>query len=153
LGNALESLGEREAGTKRLKEAVISYREALKEYTQEHVPLNWAKTQNNLGNALCNIGEREADTQHLDEAVICYREAIKERTRERVPLDWAQSQYGLGNALRSLGERTKNVLLLEQALTTIQSSYNVYKTAGYNQYNNDFDKKLQDIAALIAKLR
>ncbi len=53
LGNALASLGERERqSTARLEEAVAAYREALKEWTRERVPLDWARTQNNLGNAL-----------------------------------------------------------------------------------------------------
>jgi len=41
--------GERESGTGRLGEAVIAYREALKERTRDRVPLHWAATQNNLG--------------------------------------------------------------------------------------------------------
>ena len=39
LGTALRALGERESGTARLNEAVAAYREALKEYTRERVPL------------------------------------------------------------------------------------------------------------------
>jgi hypothetical protein len=31
-----------------LDEAVAAYREALKEYTRERVPLDWAATQKNL---------------------------------------------------------------------------------------------------------
>ena len=60
LGTALLTLGEREAGTARLEEAVAAYRLALEEWTRERVPLDWATTQNNLGNALSTLGEREA---------------------------------------------------------------------------------------------
>ena len=49
LGLALWRLGEQESGTVRFEEAVVAYREALKEWTREHVPLDWAMTQNNLG--------------------------------------------------------------------------------------------------------
>ncbi|MGH7085775.1 MAG: tetratricopeptide repeat protein, partial [Acetobacteraceae bacterium] len=42
LGNALRVLGEREAGTARVEEAVAAYRDALKERTREQVPLQWA---------------------------------------------------------------------------------------------------------------
>ena len=49
LGNALETLGERESGTARLEEAVAAYRAALEERTRDRVPLEWAQTQNNLG--------------------------------------------------------------------------------------------------------
>jgi hypothetical protein len=47
---------------------MTAYREALKEYTQERVPLDWAMTMNNLGNALRALGERESGTGRLEEA-------------------------------------------------------------------------------------
>ena len=80
LGTALWTLGERESGTARLEEAVEAYRDALKEYTRERVPLDWAMTQNNLGNALRTLGERESGTARLEEAVEAYRDALKELT-------------------------------------------------------------------------
>ena len=102
-GHCAWTLGERESGTAKLEEAVAAYREALKEWTRERVPLDWAATQNNLGNALVALGERESGTAKLEEAVAAYREALKEWTRERVPLDWAMTQNNLGNALRPSG--------------------------------------------------
>jgi len=92
LGNALAELGEHESGTKRLEEAVAAYREALREWTRERVPLDWAITQNNLGTALWRLGEREGGTERLEEAIIAYHEALKEQPRDRVPLDWARTQ-------------------------------------------------------------
>ena len=96
-----EASGSARAGRRKLEEAVAAYREALKEYTRERVPLDWATTQNNLGNALSRLGERESGTAKLEEAVAAYREALKEWTRERVPLEWAMTQNNLGNALMS----------------------------------------------------
>jgi hypothetical protein len=52
LGNALQTLGERESGTARLEEAVAAYRAALEERRRDQVPLDWAGTQKNLGTAL-----------------------------------------------------------------------------------------------------
>jgi hypothetical protein len=52
LGSALLGLGEREAGTAQLEEAVTAYRNALLEYTRDRVPVQSATAQNNLGNAL-----------------------------------------------------------------------------------------------------
>jgi exonuclease VII small subunit len=77
LGLALQVPGERESGTARLEEAVAVYRNALKEYTRERVPLHWAMTQNNLGGALRTLGERESGTARLEEAIAAYRAAIK----------------------------------------------------------------------------
>src|SRR5580704_13159452 len=96
LGNALRKLGERERGTARLEEAVVAFREALRENTRARVPLSWAKTQNNLGSALFRLGERESETARLEEAVAAFREALQERTRARVPLLWARTQMSLG---------------------------------------------------------
>ena len=84
---------------------MTAYTEALKEYTRERVPLDWAATQNNLGAALSALGKRESRTERLEQAVATYTEALKEYTRERVPLDWAMTQNNLGNALVTLGKR------------------------------------------------
>jgi len=70
------SLGEREGGSAKLEEAVVALREALKEYTRDRVPLDWAMTQNNLGSALERLGVRESGTARLEEAVAAYREAL-----------------------------------------------------------------------------
>ena len=93
LGDALQTLGERESGTARLEEAVAAYRAALEERTRARVPLDWAGTQNNLGSALATLGERESGTARLEEAVAAYRAALEERTRARVPLEWAGTQH------------------------------------------------------------
>jgi hypothetical protein len=62
VGIALKRLGERESGTARLEEAVAAYREALKEFTRERVPLAWTATQTNLGSALKLLDERKRRT-------------------------------------------------------------------------------------------
>jgi hypothetical protein len=41
------------------------YSEALKKWTREIGPLQWAMTQNNLGNALSSLGKRESGTEML----------------------------------------------------------------------------------------
>ena len=84
-GNALLTLGERESGTSSLRQAVTAYRAALKGFTREGAPLQWAGTQNHLGIALRTLGERERGTSSLEEAVVVYRAVLKERTRERGP--------------------------------------------------------------------
>ncbi len=87
LGNALRVLGEREAGTARLEEAVAAYRAALQEYTRERVPLDWAMTQYNLGTALRVLGEREAGTARLEEAVAAF-DACLTVTMSVWPPEW-----------------------------------------------------------------
>ena len=69
LGTTLTTLGEREAGTGRLEEAVQAYREALKEYTRERIPFQWALTPAHLGNALATLGEQKKDITLICEAL------------------------------------------------------------------------------------
>jgi tetratricopeptide (TPR) repeat protein len=116
LAFALYRLGEREAGTEKLQEAVIAYREALKETAREHAPLTRAMIQNHLGLALRRLGERRSGTAMLEEAVFAYREALKEASRERTPLQWAMALNNLGMGLSLLGAREGKIAKLEEAI-------------------------------------
>jgi tetratricopeptide (TPR) repeat protein len=122
LGNALWTLGAREAGTARLEEAVAAFRAALEERTRERVPMDWAVTQNNLGSALATLGEREAGVARLEQAVHAYRAALEEWTRERVPLDWAMTQNNLGAALWNIGAREAGTARLKEAVAAFRAS-------------------------------
>ena len=97
-------------------------RAALEERARDRVPLEWAKTQNNLGNALNALGARESGMARLEEAVGAYRAALKEMTRDRVPLDWAATQNNLGNALKTLGERESGTARLEEAVAAYRAA-------------------------------
>ena len=85
------------------------------------MPLDWARTQNNLGAALRVLGERESGTGKLDEAVAAYREALKEYTRERAPLQWATTQMNLGVGLARLGDRESGRGKLEEAVAAFDA--------------------------------
>src|SRR5258708_32411864 len=61
MGNALQKLGGRESGAAKLEEAVVAYREALKEQTRERVPLDWARSLGNQGVALILLAVRRED--------------------------------------------------------------------------------------------
>jgi tetratricopeptide (TPR) repeat protein len=150
LGLALQVPGERESGTARLEEAVAVYRNALKEYTRERVPLHWAMTQNNLGNALSTLGERESGTARLEEAVAAYRNALKEYTRERVPLHWAMTQNNLGGALRTLGERESGTARLEEAIAAYRAAIKVLHQCEATYYHETTQENLAEAEAEVA---
>ena len=116
LGDALLLLGQREGETTKLEEAVLTYREALKEATRERAPLQWATIQNNLGFALYRLGGREVGTAKFEEAVFAYREALKEATPERAPRLWAITQKNLAMALQGLGQLDEAVATYREAL-------------------------------------
>ena len=122
LGNALQTLGERQSRSATLERAVEAYEAALLELTRERVPLGWAQIQNNLGAALQTLGERESDTATLERAVLASEAALLERTRERVPLDWAATQNNLGTALGTLGGRESGTDALDRAVQAFEAT-------------------------------
>ena len=103
LGNALQTLGERESGTERLEQAVAAYNAALEEYTRERVPLDWAMTQHNLGTALQTLGEREGDTDLLERAVNAHKAALEVKWPDR-------GDYLRSNAVSELANYILRVL-------------------------------------------
>ncbi|MGX9431798.1 hypothetical protein [Bradyrhizobium sp. LeoA1S1] len=122
LGLALAELGKRETGTTKLDEAVVAYREALKEYTTERDLLNWGSTQNHLGRALVELGMRESGTTRLEEAVNAHHEVLRLITREREPLGWAAAQARLGRALFALGGRESGTATLVEAIVAYREA-------------------------------
>ena len=123
---SLSIYGQESGKNEPLEEGISAFREALKEYTRERVPLEWAMTQSSLGAALASLGERESGTKRLEEAVAAFREALKEYTRERFPLEWAMAQNNLGTALRSLGERESGTKHLEEAVAACREALKEY---------------------------
>ena len=123
---ALYRQGEEFGDNADLLHAIARYRALLVRRSRDHVPLQWAMTQNNLGNALLRLGERERGTGRLEEALTAYQEALQERTRERVPLDWAGTQNNLGNALWRLGERESGAGRLVEAVAVYRKALEEY---------------------------
>jgi tetratricopeptide (TPR) repeat protein len=130
-------------------EALVAFREALKEQTRERVPLGWAMIQNNLGKALSILAQRENGTEHLEAAAVAYREALKERTRERVELDWATTQECLAATLLMAGRRRNDPGILEEALVSIDGALEVYRQVNAEFWQDEAENLRSVILALL----
>ena len=123
LGIAYRNLptGDRAAN---LRQAIACYQEALRFYTPEAAPLQYASTQNNLGAAYQSLptGDRAAN---LARAIECYQEALRFYTPEAAPLDYAMTQNNLGLAYADLptGDRAAN---LARAIECYQQALRFY---------------------------
>lgn len=122
LGMALGILGEREAGTARLEDAVAAFEGALSHWTRESAPRDWAQVQMNLGNAFRILGVHSGDPKHLEAAIAAYRCALEERTRDSEPFEWARTHMNLGTALNALGEREDGTARLKDAVTAYETA-------------------------------
>jgi tetratricopeptide (TPR) repeat protein len=86
--DALQYLGGEHGDNTVLISAIATYWLAMEELTRERVPLEWARTQNNLGNTLGLLGKRERDITRLEDAVTAFHVALEEQTRDLAPMDW-----------------------------------------------------------------
>jgi hypothetical protein len=76
LGDALRSLGECEAGTTLLEQALITCDAALLFFTRDSYPMPWAQLHHNRGIVHKALFQKTADTAHLDRAATDIRAAL-----------------------------------------------------------------------------
>ena len=152
LGTAYADLPTGDRG-ENLERAIGCYGEALRVYTPEAAPLDYAMTQNNLGNAYADLptGDRG---ENLERAIGCYGEALRFRTPEAAPLDYAMTQNNLGNAYVRLptGDRGAN---LERAIGCYQEALAIeylapWSRARYLRNLGDAHGELGEYAAAAA---
>ena len=106
-----------------LELSIAAYQVALRVFTREVLPEDWAKSQNNLGIAYCNrIRGDRAET--LERAIAAYKLSLEVYTRDAFPEDWGRSQNNLGIAYRDRirGDRAEN---LERAIEACELSLQV----------------------------
>jgi tetratricopeptide (TPR) repeat protein len=122
------SLGDRTAN---LRRAIECFEAAMRVYTEQDFPQDWAVTQNNLGNAWQNLptGDRDANLHH---AIECYEAALRVYTEQDFPQDWAMTQNNLGAAWRGLptGDREAN---LRRAIECYEAALHVYTEQDFPQ--------------------
>jgi tetratricopeptide (TPR) repeat protein len=114
-----------------LQLGISSYIEALRFYTAETAPLNYAMTQNNLGEAYRALAAHQDPAGHLGRAVQAYNEALRFYTPETTPLDYAMTQNNLGEAYRNLAAHQDNKEqtcdLVQKAISSYLESMRFYK--------------------------
>ncbi|MCD6451897.1 MAG: tetratricopeptide repeat protein [Acidobacteria bacterium] len=87
-----------------LKIAVSAFKKALKVYTPEKFPYEYALTQYNLGTAYGTLAEVENKRENCTKAINAYNQAFEVYTIEKYPYDYAGTQNNLGNAYLTLAE-------------------------------------------------
>ena len=85
-----------------LSDAIDAYTEALRFYTPEAAPLNYAQTRHNLGVAYRRLAVHGDLEQNVGLAITAYGEALRFYTLEAAPLNYAGLQTDLGVAYTHL---------------------------------------------------
>ena len=108
------------------KKAIEAYKEALRVYTLDRFPMDYAMTQNNLGTAYRTLAEVEAKAENCKKAIEAYEEALKVYTLERFPMDYAMTQNNLGNAYSTLAEVETKAENCKKAIEAYEEALKVY---------------------------
>jgi CHAT domain-containing protein len=93
-----------------LRRSIECFTEALRFFTAEAAPAEYAATQHNLGNAYAELptGDHGANLQR---SIECFTEALRFHTAEAAPAEYAMTQNCLGTAYVELptGDRGANL--------------------------------------------
>ncbi|WP_417774484.1 hypothetical protein [Stappia sp.] len=116
LATALAGLGTHEASVERLEQALLHYRMASQEFTDQIQPLALVVMRINMGNVLQKLGELKSEKADLEAAVEAFKLALNEIPREGGELGWATTMYNLGNALVVLGRMEGGAERLNEAV-------------------------------------
>lgn len=113
------------------RDAIECYNNALRVYTEQEFPEEWARTYYNLGIAYSEL--RTADqAEKFANAIICYEKALRVYTEERFPRQYIQIQHNLGNARSQLptGDPNENH---EDAITCYKNALRVCAKHNFQQ--------------------
>ncbi len=126
------SLGNRQEN---LSRAIAFYEAALRVYTEQDFPQDWAMTQNNLAIAYSELptGDRGAN---VGKAIKCYEAALRVRTEQDFPQDWATTQFNLALLRFDITER-------EEACEGMRRAAKTYRAVGALHDASDAERWLE----------
>ncbi len=105
LANAYLQLGLQNDDIGSLKNSAAAHQAALKVYSRERYPYDWARTQINLASPLGCLGEREAGSARLKEAAAALRSALLVCTPEIAPFLKGKAQEPLDRTVTKIVAR------------------------------------------------
>jgi tetratricopeptide (TPR) repeat protein len=131
-----------------LRKAIAAYEEALRFWTPDIAPLDYAMTQNNLGSAYGRLSEYEDPVGNLRRAIEAYEEALRFRTPEGTPLFYAGTQYEMGLAYRRRAElqtdRAQRCMDLQAAVRAFREALRFRTPEAAPRWHEETRKALEE---------
>ena len=138
--------------------AIQAYQEALRVYTFQAFPQNYAGIQNNLGNAYGDLAKVRDKEANLNLAIGAFRQALRVFIFATLPQDCAMTHSNLGRAYRDLvlarleggaAEEAKD--LWRAARNSCVEALRVYTQEAYPERHAALTKHLNALDALLAE--
>jgi len=125
-----------------IQKAIEAFKEALKVYTLEKFPVEYAQTMNNLGASYRDLPAGFA-AKNLQKAIEAFKEALKIYTLEKFPVEYAQTMNNLGiacweSSVDNIIDKNKN---LKNAISAYKEALKIYNAKDFSveyaetQYN------------------
>jgi len=110
LGNIYSAIRYRVNDDEFIRKSEACYKNALKVWTAESYPINYAKARRCLGYLYSKAFESGYSEEYFDKAEAEYRESLKIYTMERYPFSFAKVNLELGNLYISLAKAMEKVM-------------------------------------------
>jgi tetratricopeptide (TPR) repeat protein len=127
LGNIYSSISKYRDKRENCEKALRAFNEALKVYTPEEYPVQYATNQNNIGATYGALAEVQDTVPNCEKAIKAFEEALKARTLEKYPLDYAMTQNNMGITYLTLARVQDKAENCEKAIKTFEEALKVYK--------------------------
>jgi tetratricopeptide (TPR) repeat protein len=107
---------------------------ALRIYTRECSPEQYARCQNILGIAYGLLAQVRDKAENCRKGIAAFQEALRVNTLERSPMNYAFIQDNMGNALASLAEVEDKVENCKRAIEAHQQALKVFTLERFPRY-------------------
>ena len=131
VGTVLYQIGVQRRGSRTLEQAVVAFRNALSERTQDKSLITWMITQNNLAATLQALGEHEEDIASLEASIPMYDAVLKVLDRDELPLIWAQVAANRVSAMYSLAVESDYLDMAEAAVAEFDRIHELFGDTDY----------------------
>ena len=119
------------------KKVFRAVKEALKIYTLEDFPVDYAEVQTEIGTMYCIFAEIDNLTENCKKAIEAYKEALKVFTLKDFQEKYAITQTNLGNAYRILSRNENTVKNCKKAVKTLEEALTIHT---YDEFPDDYAK-------------
>jgi len=127
---------------------IDNFKEALKVWTAESYPLNYAKAHEHMGEIYTKYYEKFGNVEYLIMAEKEYEEAIEFYSIERHPFLYAVANYKLGNLKLLFAKLYNSDKYIFEAGLAYENSLKVFDPADYPKYHSEAllaARKLEDL--------
>jgi len=120
-----------------------AYQEALKIYTLEKLPLDYAGAQNNLGVIWRALAEIQDKAHNCNMAIKAYQEALKVYVLGKFPIDYAMTQYNMGIVYYTLAKIQDKDYNYNIAIKAYKESIKVFTRKEFPEVYHRIEKNIK----------